>query len=142
GDGRFRLRGLGRERIVTLRLEGPTIEHKTLYVVPRPAAELKALVQPAGGKRMGRTTAAPLVYGSTFDHVANPSRPIVGTVRDKQTGQPVAGVWINAVATQGRGEDHTRTQTDEQGRYRLLGLRKAAVRLMLGTRTEQGYLPI
>src|SRR5206468_12015452 len=87
-------------------------------------------------------TAAPLVYGSTFDHVANPSRPIVGTVRDKQTGQPVAGVWINAVATQGRGEDHTRTQTDEQGRYRLLGLRKAAVRLMLGTRTEQGYLPI
>ena len=33
-------------------------------------------------------------YGAAFDYVLNPTRPIVGTVRDKATGQPLAGVQV------------------------------------------------
>src|SRR5207248_1842874 len=44
-EGRFRLPGVGPERIVSLRIEGPTIQHKTLYVVPRPEADIKAIVE-------------------------------------------------------------------------------------------------
>jgi RNA polymerase sigma factor (sigma-70 family) len=139
-DGRFRLGGMGRERAVSVSLEGPTIEHKTLYVLPRPEAEIKALAHRVR-KTMDAPFAGPAVCSSTFEHVANPSRPVVGTVRDQRTGKPLAGVWINAAAAEGWWGDHTRTQTDEQGRYRLLGLRKAALRLMAGTRTELGYLP-
>ena len=36
-------------------------------------------------------------YGARFDHVAAPARPIVGTVRDKDTGAPIPGVHITGM---------------------------------------------
>ena len=36
-------------------------------------------------------------YGARFDHVAAPARPIVGTVRDKDTGAPIPGVQITGM---------------------------------------------
>src|SRR5262249_57842595 len=38
-DGRFRVTGVGRDRIVTLGVEGPGIQHTVLWAVTRPAAE-------------------------------------------------------------------------------------------------------
>ena len=35
-------------------------------------------------------------HGATVDHVAAPTRPIEGTVRDKDTGRPLAGVSIRS----------------------------------------------
>jgi hypothetical protein len=35
-DGRFTIKGLGRERFVTLRLESPSIVHRTIFVATRP----------------------------------------------------------------------------------------------------------
>ncbi len=35
-------------------------------------------------------------YGARFDHVAAPTRAIEGTVRDKDTGQPLAGISIRS----------------------------------------------
>jgi beta-lactamase regulating signal transducer with metallopeptidase domain/protocatechuate 3,4-dioxygenase beta subunit len=122
-DGRFRLTGIGRERIVSLSIEGPRIES---------ACAVHART------RLGKTLVIPYqlpwmpekhtYYGATFEHVARPSVPIVGTVRDKDTGKPLPGVAIQAHKLAGNpAKDHmvsffVRTTTDTEGRYRLTGM--------------------
>jgi hypothetical protein len=99
-DGRFRLTGLGRDRVVRLALEGPAICQTVLAAATRPAAATPSF----GG-----------VSGATFEHVALPSRPIQGVVRDRVTGKPVAGVKISAPGYL------STALTDEDGRYDLPG---------------------
>jgi hypothetical protein len=55
-DGRFRLPGVGNERIMMLSVEAPLIERATFRVLPRSEAEVKALVQAPSDKmlRMGQ----------------------------------------------------------------------------------------
>src|SRR5262249_33885251 len=101
-DGRFRLTGLGRDRIVALALEGPAIQHTVLGAVTRPA----------------QATPYPSRVGATFDYVASPSRPIRGVVRDQATGKPVAGVKMSVPQTP------SAALTDEDGRFELLGCPK------------------
>jgi hypothetical protein len=109
-DGRFRLTGLGRDRVVRLALEGSTISHSTLAAVTRPA---------------GATPYFAGVKGAAFEHEALPSRPIRGVVRDRATGKPVAGVKISACG-------HLPTAvTDEDGGYELPGCPKADVYFVL-----------
>src|SRR5262249_12950009 len=59
------------------------------------------------------------LYGAAFDLLVAPSKPIVGTVRDKRTGKPIPGVIVESVHHSG-----ARTATDARGRYRLLGAAK------------------
>src|SRR5207253_2199947 len=93
-DGRFRLLGCGRERIAKLAIKAPTIETVVVRVLPRSAVDVKTIVQGASERRMmseySRQT-LPTLYGVPFDHVAGPAKLIVGTIRDKDTGAPVAG---------------------------------------------------
>jgi RNA polymerase sigma factor (sigma-70 family) len=112
-DGRFQFAGLGRERGVILRLEGPGIATMLLEVLTRP---FQTITGPAQWRKPGRS-----IHGASFDHMAASSRLIRGVVRDKATGKPLAGVsvrgdvlppWCEAV-------------TDQQGRYELRGLAKA-----------------
>ncbi len=143
-DGRFHLPGAGRERMISLTIEAPDIATETIHVVPRPAAEIKALVQ-AGARASFRPSvvpsAGPPLYGATFDHVASPTRLVTGTVRDRETRQPLAGVEISGHAAVGDWTD-VRAITDDQGRYRLAGLPKAD-RYRLYARPKEGslYLP-
>jgi RNA polymerase sigma factor (sigma-70 family) len=99
-DGRFRLTGLGRDRLVDLALEGPAVWHPLLQAVTRPSA---ATPLPSG------------VYGATFEYVASPARSIRGVVRDRATGKPLAGVKISA------RETNSTTLTDGDGRFEILG---------------------
>jgi RNA polymerase sigma factor (sigma-70 family) len=99
-DGRAKLAGVGRERVVHLHLEGPAIATADLAVMTRAA------------ERVGR------LHGASFDYLAVASRPIRGVVRDKATGKPLAGVSVGA------GSPSTRAVTDQEGRYELLGLPK------------------
>jgi hypothetical protein len=125
-EGRFRLPGAGRQRAVVLSIEGPQIEHATLHVLPRTAAEVKAFSPHVLESMMRRTPLPlPVVYGSNFDHVAMPARTIVGTVRDKETGKPLAGVRINGNAVDPPVETEAEAKTDVQGRYQLRGLPNA-----------------
>jgi RNA polymerase sigma factor (sigma-70 family) len=118
-DGRFRLTGLGRDRVVRLALEGSAISHSTLAAVTRPA---------------GATPFFAGVNGAAFEHVALPSRPIRGVVRDRATGKPVAGVKISA-----SGYPPTAV-TDEDGRYELPGCSKTDVYFVLAQpQTGQPY---
>jgi RNA polymerase sigma factor (sigma-70 family) len=111
-DGRFRLTGLGRDRLVRLRLSGRGIETTYTYVRTRSAPA-------AAAKEEG-------LYHATFEHIAAPSRPIVGTVREKGSGKPLAGVTVGTGPGFGDGKSgDVRTTTDAQGRYRLEGVGKA-----------------
>ncbi len=110
-DGRFRLEGLGRERMAYLIVEGPGIQYKRIQVMTRAS---KPIVSP-------NIDIYPdlRVYGATFDHFTEPARPIRGVVRDKKTGKPVAGVLVSSVYTTHR------TKSDKDGRYELLGYPKS-----------------
>jgi protocatechuate 3,4-dioxygenase beta subunit len=141
-DGRFRITGVGRERLAVLRLEGDAIEHKILHVLCRPGADIAALTKRDPEKEMPGMPrhAQPAVYGPTFEHAALPCKPIVGVVKDRATGKPVAGVSVFGHAANHWWGDEAKTKTDAEGRFRLVGVAKGAsyqVRAWAG----QPYLP-
>jgi hypothetical protein len=103
-DGRFTLSGVGRDRGILLSIEGSRTEHKL--------AEVKT---PAAGKAAD---------SADVEVVVGPTKPVEGVVQAKGSGKPIAGVVVY-------GEEqahHRRVQavTDDRGRYRLVGLPKAA----------------
>jgi protocatechuate 3,4-dioxygenase beta subunit len=108
-DGRFRLVGVGRERLVQFHIEGPAIASTWLgTVMTRPATK--------------GTGPGMIIYGASFDYVAVASRPIRGVVRDKATGKPLAGVSVEGGS---KGGSNSPVITDREGRYELLGLAKS-----------------
>ncbi len=107
-DGRFRLAGVGRERVVYMHIEGPHIASTGLGPVMTRTAQ--TIVDTRGMK----------LYGASFDHVGLASRPVRGVVRDKATGIPLAGVSVEHYHGQGPA-----ALTDKEGRYELLGLVKS-----------------
>jgi 5-hydroxyisourate hydrolase-like protein (transthyretin family) len=106
-DGRFRLTGFGRDRVVMLRLRGDNIEHCVFWVVTQN--------EPLTGLRVGPYG----TYSATFTHHALPSKPIVGTVRDRATGKPLAGITVASSMYNNRW-----AKTDANGRYRIVGAAK------------------
>ncbi len=121
-EGRFRMTGIGRERVVSLWIEGPTIA--TSF------ADIHARTRPGptyhlAGQRDKPEFGTLVFHGATFEQGAAPTRPIEGIVRDKDTGQPLAGVSIRSQRFAGNvisGRDHVRTTTGADGRYRLVGM--------------------
>jgi hypothetical protein len=107
-DGRFQFRGFGRERVVGLSIEGPGIEYRYLTVMTR-SGPMKGL--------------PPQIHGAVFDHLAAPSKPIRGTVREKGSEKPLAGIRVGCQAA--AGEEGTETITDKHGRYEIPGIRKS-----------------
>jgi RNA polymerase sigma factor (sigma-70 family) len=120
-EGRFRLTGIGRDRLVVARLDGPTIASQKLSILTRPGEALT--VVPFRFPAEGTTT----YYGADFRHAAAPTRPIAGVVRDKDTKKPLAGIVIMS----DRLADHpldgyqmVQTTSDAQGHYLLSGMPK------------------
>jgi RNA polymerase sigma factor (sigma-70 family) len=107
-DGRFQLHGLGRERLVYLLIEGDTIERVHCWGLTR------------DGKNLNLAKRGEPIYPAKFDHIAAPTKPILGTVRDKDTGKPLPGIIVLTERRQtGRWIDEA--TTDERGRYRIVG---------------------
>jgi protocatechuate 3,4-dioxygenase beta subunit len=120
-DGKFRLTGISGECLVSLRFEGPTIEVVELYALTRPAPAITVPRYQVPYPRLGTW----VFHGSVFEHVAAPTRPIEGVVRDKDTGQPLAGVTIKGRIPSALGhrahDQYLSATTDREGRYRLIG---------------------
>jgi RNA polymerase sigma factor (sigma-70 family) len=136
-DGRFRIVGAGRDRLVLLEFEGPGIEHGKLWAMTRPAPS-SARPMSVPGDSNGHPRIDPL-HGATFDHIAGPCKPIEGVVRLKGTDRPVAGVHVFAIV-EATGA-YARAITDQQGRFRLNGLPKvASYRIHANPRPGQSYL--
>jgi hypothetical protein len=114
-EGRLRLNGIGRERIVYLAIEGRGIQTLRRYARTRPG--------PAVAVNDGAVDFT--FYGSDFEHTAPLSVPVVGTIRDRDSGEQVAGVMIQSQKLAGDpvvGQDLVHAVTDAQGHYQLTGL--------------------
>jgi RNA polymerase sigma factor (sigma-70 family) len=122
-DGRFRLTGIGRERLVMLRFEGPGIETHDTTAMTHVGPTVRIAADP-------KNPAATMhvFYGARFDHAVAPTRSILGTVRDRDTGKPLAGVTVFARASSTFGAsspDYLSAVSDAEGHYRLVGLPRA-----------------
>jgi RNA polymerase sigma factor (sigma-70 family) len=101
-DGRFTLKGFGRERMVQLNVRADGAESMMLTAMTH-------LNDPVVAKKAR-------LYGANFELTLGPGKAMEGTVTERATGKPVAGVEVSvamAIAV-----------TDDQGRYRLDGLGK------------------
>jgi RNA polymerase sigma factor (sigma-70 family) len=105
-DGKFRLTGIGRDRMVQLHVAGPNLAHEFIDV-----ATVAAITDPVGPRPTR-------VNPPTFDHAVAPARLIRGTARDIDSSKPVPGLKVN-----GYGGAST-TTTDKDGRYELPGNKK------------------
>jgi RNA polymerase sigma factor (sigma-70 family) len=124
--GRFRLTGIGRERLAIVRLEGQTIASEYLHIRTRPGEAIK-VGELEADPEYGTPRLDVTYYGSDFRHVAGPTKPVVGVVRDKDTKKPLAGVTVRSeklAHNPVHGIHITETLTDARGRYRLTGLPK------------------
>lgn len=108
-DGRFRLSGIGRERLVGLRVKGVGIEQMQLYAATREKV-------PPGTRGGNHGT-----YPATFDLLVGPGRSISGTVREKGTGKPLPAITVAS-----SGPVYIEAVTDREGRYRIDGVGKHA----------------
>jgi hypothetical protein len=123
-DGRFTLTGVGRDRLLDITIGGPTIEHRSAEVMTRqgPTRTL-----PGTGLVLPGNEPTNIGYGATLVHVAAPTKPILGVVRDEDTGEPLAGVEVYSlhkpdVAGHGReldGADFTALALDPERPRRL-----------------------
>ncbi|HEV3255971.1 MAG TPA: sigma-70 family RNA polymerase sigma factor [Gemmataceae bacterium] len=124
--GRFRLTGIGRNRLVMAQLDGPTIVSQYLHILTRPGEAIKVL-EHEGHSEYGKQGIFTTYYAASFRHVAAPCKPIAGVVRDNETKKPLAGISIRSHTLATRPnylQDIVRTTTDARGRYRLVGMPK------------------
>jgi protocatechuate 3,4-dioxygenase beta subunit len=128
-DGKFRLTGIGRNRLVHAILEGPTIASQHVSIVTRPGKPIDVLSHKSdreyADKDLSRFTT---YFGADFRHAAAPCQPVVGIVSDVDTKKPLASVIVVGYS-QRTGPSSSRrldvviqATTDADGRYRLVGL--------------------
>jgi RNA polymerase sigma factor (sigma-70 family) len=107
-DGRFRLAGVGRERLLIATVGAPKYQFDMIGIMTRRADKFQVTDE-------WKLTQS--VYGARFEHVLAPSRAITGTVRDLDTGKPMAGVHI---VPEGAHDYHSPDATiDKDGKYRI-----------------------
>src|SRR5262249_31790212 len=96
---------------------------RDVFVMTRPGDTVTAMQWPDENPEfaMPRHT----FYGNKFDHAAGPSRPVVGVVRDLDTGKPIAGAQV-PVEHVGReilwDPLRARAKTVRGGRFKLVGM--------------------
>lgn len=136
-DGRFTLRGIGRERIAWVRVEGAGIQTQRVFACTRPGPAVRVEhVHHSPGDVF-------TLHGATFEMQAAESAPIRGIVRDRDSGRPIPGVLVQGRPAAGRGGPavDARALTDDQGRFELRGLPAGEVNSVMAVATDQPYLP-
>ena len=138
-DGRFRLTGIGRERMTRLVFSGPAVACTSATVLTRamPPLSINRSNLPASGAKQP-------VLGADFELPLPPTRVIEGIVRDAKTSQPIAGAGVRSSKFSGTstvGERLLRTKSDDKGHFRLVGLLKGpANKIIVVPGDEQPYL--
>jgi RNA polymerase sigma factor (sigma-70 family) len=130
-DGRFRLSGIGRDRMVVLVIDGDSIVHSVASVLTTSDRAFVPCVLP-----IDDTDDKPQLLGPRFDFVVAPGQVVEGVIRDGDTGLPVAGATVSSWHTNGS------SLSDAQGRYRLAGLPKNAVNRIEVVVAGQPYVKV
>ena len=138
-DGRFRLEGLGAERVVQLTLQGATVAATTIEVATR---KMDPITARGFGNQHGPGFLS--IYGADFTLTAAPGRTVEGIIKDARTGEPVVDAEVRSYRFAGSdwvGTTTVRTKTDAQGRFRLAGMPKGkGNRIIVVPNDEQPYL--
>lgn len=120
-EGRFELSGIGRDRIAQFEVTAPSIVTTRIQVMTRESESVGILLDGFEGK--GNPTQT--IYGANFSAKLKPGLTVAGVVRDRETKQPIAGMWV----TTGGYSPLTAPQqtdgvvvTDADGRFTIRGL--------------------
>jgi RNA polymerase sigma factor (sigma-70 family) len=139
-DGRFRLTGIGRDRLAELLVSGPTITTAQLYVANRDGTPIRT---PDPNSMILSRPSWTTYHTRRFDYAAAPAQPIEGFIRDKDTGQPIAGVKLRGMVFEENSlvtAPGVEATSDALGHYRLGGLPRAnAYRLFTEPGRGQPY---
>jgi hypothetical protein len=134
-QGKVEIRGLGRERLVLLKIVGPGIAAAKVYALTHATKTIEF--------NHGFPRRVFSVYGSEFDYIAAPGTVVTGIVRDEERKKPIAGAIVASDAIDGwgtsSGGDLSAT-TDVGGRYRLDGLSRNRRITITVTRPNSAYL--
>ncbi len=136
-NGRFRLTGMGGDRLVRVQIDAPTITSQQFCILSRLGKAFE-VIHREGRPDYGESSRVLTYHGADSQYVAAPSRPIKGMVRDKDTKKPLAGVVIESLKFSNDpiwGMNIVHTTTDAQGRYLLTGMPKGEgneIRLLPG----------
>jgi len=118
-DGRFRMSGLGRDRLVNLSVTAPGRAAQHLSVMTREAPDF------AYGRDLnGKPSQAILGAGFTYRLEQERTITITGVVRDRDTHEPIPGAWVGRsdwALLQGR-EDSSHVVADAEGRFAITGI--------------------
>ncbi len=124
-DGRFTFRGIGAERVAYLELRGESIAYRQFLVATRDIPPMKRQIWFYAGT--GRPPITDQVFGATFTFEAGLTKPVVGIVRDRVTGKPLADIPVESEHLAGmivHPHNSLITKTDANGRFRLVGMPK------------------
>jgi RNA polymerase sigma factor (sigma-70 family) len=136
-EGKFRLAGVGRERLAELTIEGPTICLTEVEVLTRPGESFRTPDIPGATNAGGYATT---YHGASPRLAAAPNRPIEGVVRDRQTGRPIAGARVGISRPFSWASRDT--LSDAQGRFRITSLpRGSGKELRILAPEGEPYLP-
>ncbi len=121
-EGRFQLSGLGRNRLVSLELDGAGLAKDWLHAVTR---SMSPVPMPTSDPR----SRSERCFGASFDYTAEPAQVISGTLRDLDSGRPIAGAMVQVHQFANSllmVSGFVAATTDESGRYQLVGIPKPA----------------
>jgi RNA polymerase sigma factor (sigma-70 family) len=86
--GRYRITGLGRDRVAGLQVSGPGVASTHLLVVTRPGKVIR-------GRGNGREEFPLTLLPARHEFALAPGRTIKGVVKDDASGKPVAGMRVS-----------------------------------------------
>lgn len=122
-DGRFVIRGLGKNRIARLSICHPRSEFAEIQVRTRDGEVLNTRREIFDVSPGGPRTALVACYPRQFELSIPSSVPITGRVNDARTGQPVQGALVSTGLdpVHGLHAIGSRTISDENGHFELYG---------------------
>ncbi len=117
-DGRFRLAGLGRDRMAALHVTARGVVDTYVTVMTRDAPDIVS-DRDADGYPKGN-----MVLGAGFTLRLKPGRTVRGIVRDRQTRAPIAGMWVgeSSSALSAIRDGDFPFKSDANGRYEITGI--------------------
>jgi RNA polymerase sigma factor (sigma-70 family) len=118
-DGRFRIAGLGRDRLAQLIIRGPGVSETRASVVTRDMPEIRR-PRPDGP--------VDVTFGADFTVTLERGQILKGVVRDRATSQPLPGVRVGLTDPSITGLP---VVSDARGRFAIDGVRPLAPRDVL-----------
>ncbi|MEI8379446.1 MAG: carboxypeptidase-like regulatory domain-containing protein, partial [Planctomycetota bacterium] len=135
-EGNFKLSGIGRDRLVRLKVSGPTIVDTELEVMTRESPDVRIRL----GDPTLPTEVVSMIHGAGFTLGLKPGRTVKGRVIDRETGKPIAGMWVgqrqNAVNEITPGLYPW--TTDDVGRFTISGISPSSHDIEIAAVTTPG----